>query len=443
MSQIIYDNLLVISYLLIWILTFVWYQHKRNIFDGGSAIILSYIVYACFSILTLNNPIPITIYAYEPLKIFPFIYLYVMLMIALSPAIYYHITPIKAIENPQTRIINILSIIIIISSIMLIPNIATDLGDGLIKLFTDNDAGKDAYEEQLKDAVDSGNSISNLIAIIYNMLFDIAVFLGFYLLSLKKKDWLIIIPLFFSFMVGILMAIMKGQRGVVILNILTIFAGYTVFREYISNRINRTIQTLGITCIVIISLPIVAITISRFDNRGGGSTISDYLNWYVGQANLYFNNYGLDAGGIRYGDRTMNLAKRLIDPSTPNNYMERRDKYHSLRLDDDVFSTFVGDFTIDYGPIIAFIIFAVFNSYVLTQIRVRGDTIKLHQILLLFFTICICMQGGMCLFSYSDTANLRILAFGLLYAYLRYHDALIRCFPLVKNKEQILLSQNK
>lgn len=432
MSQVVYDNILIISYLLVWGLTFVWYQRKRNVFDGGSAIILSYIAYAFFSILTLNNPIPITMYAYEPLKLFPFIYLYVMLMIAISPAIYHHLVPAKTIEDPQTRTINILCVIIIVCSILLIPNIVTDFGDGLVKLFTDNDAGKDAYEEQLKDAGDSGSSISNLTAIIYNMTFDISVFLGFYLLSFKKQNWLIIIPLFISFSVGIFMAIMKGERGVVILNLLTIIAGYMLFREYISKKINRIIQTLGITCVVIISLPIVAITMSRFDNRGGGSSVSDYLNWYVGQANLYFNNHGLDAGGIRYGDRTMNLAKRLIDPSTPSNYVERREKYRNLQLDDNVFSTFVGDFTIDYGPITAFIIFVVFNAYVLIQIRPRGETIKLHQMLLLFFTICICMQGGMCLFSYSDTANLRILTFGLLYAYLRYHDALIRCFPLTK-----------
>ena len=437
MSQAVYDNILIISYLLIWILTFGWYQYKRNVLDGGSAIILSYIAYAIFSILTLNNPIPIAMYAYEPLKVFPFIYLYVMLMIAISPAIYHHLTPVRTIEDPHTRTIHILSIIIIICSVMLIPNIVTNFGDGVIKLFTDNDAGKDAYAEQLKEAEDSGNSISNLVAIIYNMSFDISVFLSFYLLSLKKKNPAIVILLFMSLLIGIFMAVMKGQRSVVILNLLTIIAGYMLFREYISKRINRAILTFGIGCIVTISLPVAAITISRFDNRERSSAISDYLNWYIGQANLYFNNYGLDAGGVRYGDRTMNLVKRLIDPSTPSNYVERREKYHNLKLDDNVFSTFVGDFTIDYGPVIAVVIFIVFNAYVLIQIRPRGDTIKLHQMLLLFFSISICMQGGMYLFAYSDTANLRILAFGLLYAYLRYHDALIEHFPLIGNKNEI------
>lgn len=75
---------------------------------------------------------------------------------------------------------------------------------------------------------------------------------------------------------------------------------------------------------------------SRFGKEQAG--VGGFINWYVGQGSLYFNNNGLDAGGIRYGDRTINLFKRIIDPDTPKNFVERRDKYHNLELD-DYFST--------------------------------------------------------------------------------------------------------
>ena len=52
---------------------------------------------------------------------------------------------------------------------------------------------------------------------------------------------------------------------------------------------------------------------------------------------LFFNNYGLDADGIRYGDRTANLFKQIIWDDTPHNYMERRDKYPHLKIDDYYF----------------------------------------------------------------------------------------------------------
>lgn len=429
MTPIVIDNIISVVYLLVWIATLIYYHHKSHVADAGSLIIISYICYAFFSIMTLNDPIPIKAYLYDSLTVFPYIYLYVMLLIALSPAIYHHISPTLPIEEPPTRVFKILTIIIISSAIALIPSVIGNIEEGLVMLFLDNDAGKDAYEEQLENVRDSGSAITNIPAIIYNMLFDISVFICFYFLSLKKKNLWLLIPLLLSLIIGIMMPIMKGQRSVVILNIFTIMVGYMLFRKYITKRINTIFKNIGIAAIILISLPIVAITISRFEGRKE-SSVTSFLVWYVGQGNLYFNNHGLDAGGIRNGDRTVNLFKRLIDSKTPKNYMERRDKYHNLELDDNLFSTFVGDFAIDFGPIIAVVIFIVFNTMVLTQLRPRGDTIKVDQLLLLYFTLCICMQGGMYLFAYADGGNLRIISFALLYTYLRYHEALIRKFPL-------------
>ena len=107
--------------------------------------------------------------------------------------------------------------------------------------------------------------------------------------------------------------------------------------------------------VIVISLPIVAILVSRFDNLVG--SIGGFSRWYVGQGSLYFNNFALDAGGTRNGDRTFNLVKRIIDSDTPKNYVERREKYHNLNVDDDIFTTFVGDFVIDFGPYLAVVMF--------------------------------------------------------------------------------------
>ena len=49
------DMVLSVGYLLLWIVTWVVYQRRRNVFDGGSAIMLSYICYAVFSIITIND----------------------------------------------------------------------------------------------------------------------------------------------------------------------------------------------------------------------------------------------------------------------------------------------------------------------------------------------------------------------------------------------------
>ena len=72
MSEVIWNNILATGYLLIWIMTLVWYQYKSRTFDGGTAVMSTYILYAIFSLLTLNDIMFSDFYL--PLKIFPYIY---------------------------------------------------------------------------------------------------------------------------------------------------------------------------------------------------------------------------------------------------------------------------------------------------------------------------------------------------------------------------------
>ncbi|EGC87287.1 conserved domain protein [Prevotella denticola CRIS 18C-A] len=105
-----------------------------------------------------------------------------------------------------------------------------------------------------------------------------------------------------------------------------------------------------------------------------------------------------------------------------------------MEINDNLFSTFVGDFTLDFGPAGAFFIFVIFYSSLIKLTRERKQQIKLYKLLLLYFALCISLQGGMTLFSYSDVSgNLRMLNCLLLYAYLRYHEQFSRAFPLQKN----------
>lgn len=423
------NNILAFSYLFVWVATLIWYHHRVRVLDGGSAIITMYIVYAVFSILSLNDPIFSN--SFNPLKVFPYIYLYIMMMIALKPAITFHNNMPDRIENPNTRTLRYLSVVIVVCAVCLVPEIVQNFATGFVKLFTDVSAGQDAYVEQLETAKDSGSAITNIPAIIYNACSDITVFLFFYFLTLKEKSKILIIALFFSTFVGLIMPVMRGERSGVILSLLTIIGGYMTFRHFLARKINRIVQAAGVVFLAIVMLPVAAITMSRFDNAAAGGVVG-FLNWYIGQGSLYFNNYGLYPGGTRHGERTMNLFLRTLDSSVPKNYTERRDKYHNLDIDDNVFSTFVGDFTIDFGPYVAVVIFVVFFFLVARAVRPRDGTVKSYQLLLLFFTICVSMQGGMYLFSFSDTANLRIIMFALLYAYLRYHEVLLKKFPLEK-----------
>ena len=278
MTHAVYDNLLATLYLVAWVGTFVWYQWKYRSLDAGSAIIGTYILYAVFSLLTLNDPLFSV--AYNPLKFFPYLYLYGMLMIALSPVVYTHRHPTDVIAEPNTRVLVIIAVVSIVCALFLLPEIITNFSSGLVKLFTDADAGSDNYHEQAAENVDSGQKIRNLPAVIYNGISDITIFLFFYFLTKKNKPRLLILGMLFSIMVGLTLPIMRGSRGSVIMTTLTVIGGYMLFRRYLSSKINRIVQIAGLAGVIALAMPIAAITVSRFGDMNGG--IFGFLNWYVG-----------------------------------------------------------------------------------------------------------------------------------------------------------------
>ena len=283
--------------------------------------------------------------------------------------------------------------------------------------------------EQAKEAADNARGgIENLLSVIYNSISDIMIFVFFYLLTTYKKNKIMVSLMLFCVTIGMISPVMHGQRTGIMMTIFSMIVGYMVFKRYLSATVNKIAKIIGVVFLIVVSVPIVAITFSRFASRAAG--VTGYLNWYVGQANLYFNNHALDAGGTRNGDRVINLFKRLIDSDTPSNYVERREMYKNLAIDDNLFTTFVGDFCIDFGPLMAVFIFLVFYLWSLSRVQTADKTIQLHQLFLLYFTMCIAMQGGMYLFAYADTGNLKIVTATIFYGYLVYHELLLKKYPL-------------
>ena len=116
MNEILWNNVLTVIYMLMWIATFVWYHWKYRYMDGGTAIMATYIMYVVFSLFTLNDDLFNIMY--KPLELFPYIFLYSMLMLALSPTIYHHFHPVDSIEPPPSRLLKPYAIFIIILTIM-------------------------------------------------------------------------------------------------------------------------------------------------------------------------------------------------------------------------------------------------------------------------------------------------------------------------------------
>jgi oligosaccharide repeat unit polymerase len=413
--------ILLILNILVWIITLAMYQNKKRYFDAGSVIIFSFLLYSFFSFFLYYDPFwgP----EFNQLRLFPIIYLYIMIMIAAWPVLKYDELKIIEIQKPSNLLFNTIGIILIVSTFFLMQKGLPNVIDGFKRILFDSTAGLAIYKDTM-DSSEASNigdgKISNLPAIIAGLLSDIGILMFFYNLTLKKRNKLMTTGLLIAVLFPIFDQIAVSQRGPVINSLFTIIISYFALRKFIPRNINNVIKTIGIILVLGITVPIVAITTSRFDREGSGGALSSVL-FYVGQENLYFNNYGLNNGGIRYGDRTFPMFKRMMGfENVPHNFFERRAKYNNLKINDEVFISFVGDFTLDFGPFLAPFIFIFFTLFNLSHTRVRNGRILFHQLILLQFVMCICIQGGMKLFSYSDVGNLKIIATFIAYIAFRF-----------------------
>jgi oligosaccharide repeat unit polymerase len=410
------NNILLVIYILAWVITFAFYQRRKRHFDAGSVIIFSYLIYSISSLFLINDPFWGT--EFTELHLFPFVYLFLILLLVAWPVLKFDAFKVIEIQKPTNFLFYSISILLIVSTFFCLKEALPRVMSGFLRILLDSAGGLEIYKETMDESelMNIGDGkISNLPSIIQGLLSDVGTLMFFYYLTLEKRNKFIAIGLLIACVYPILDNIAISQRGPVIDRVLTIIVTYFALKKYISRKINNLIKTIGIVLIIAISVPIVAITISRFDRPGSGGAMSSVL-FYTGQENLYFNNYGLDNGGLRYADRTFPVFKRMLGfDNVPHNFYERRAKYPNLKINDEVFIGFVGDFTLDFGPYIAPLIFIFFTFFILSNTRVRKGRILFHQLILVHFVMCICIQGGMKLFSYSDLSNLRIITIFIAY----------------------------
>ncbi len=410
------SNINIVLYILAWIVTIILYHIVKKRIDAGSILLFTYLIYAITSLLLYNSHS----YHFDQIRLFPFIYLFLMLMLFFSPILKYNAYKIDGIQKVPSVYLFIISIIFIVASLIQLPTIVSDFAFSIKKLLTTSSGGLDLYHKSLAEARFLGDGkISNLGSIISNTYGKFGILLFFYYLTLKKRSKLILIGLFISSIISILSNVSLGQRGPILETLLSMIITYFALRRFFQPKVNRIIKIVGGWLLLASLIPIIALTISRFGNDKKGSMSSVY--YYGGQENLYFNNYGLDDGGIRYGDRTFPLFKRILGfENVPKNFMERRAKYPHLKMNDRNFYTFVGDFTIDFGPIIATLIFLVFSIFVVIKTKIRNGIIRFHQLILLHFVMCVGMIGGMKLYPFSDVGgNLQLIGYFIAYMFFR------------------------
>ena len=410
------SNVNLVLYILAWFVAYLVYKNKNKAFSVVTLILLTELGLSVVSALLYNDPLS---YVHE-IKLFPFIYLFCLTIISIVPLVNIPYNRIHAVQKPSNLLLNTFCICFILAALLQAPSTIMNFRTGVVTMMMDVSLGADMYSEHLSNADSVGDgAISNLPSIITNTFGDIAIFFSLYYLSLKRRNKLFAIGLIISILVLLVQPISSGMRGPTVLRIISIVTAYVLLYKFYDEHFNRVLKRLLLVALVAISLPIVAITVSRFGERDGGSLYS--VTSYLGQANLNFNNYVLDANGIRYGDRTANLFKSIFVDNVPENFIERRMKYPHMKISDETYSTYVGDIVLDYGPFLTPVLFIIISLLISKSLRRINDVIPFHKLLLIYFVSCVMMQGSFYLFPYSDVGgNLALVAYFLMYMVFRY-----------------------
>lgn len=410
------SNVNLVLYILAWFVAYLIYKNKSRSFSVVSLILLTELGLSVISALLYNDPLSYV----KDIRLFPFIYLFCLTIISIIPLTKIPYSRIYAVQKPSNLLLNTFCICFILAALLQLPSTIMNFRTGVVTMMMDVSLGADMYSEHLSSAASVGDGvISNLPSIITNTFSDIAIFFSLYYLSLKKKKKIFILGLIVSILVLLVQPISSGLRGPTVLRIISIITAYALLYKFYDEKLNRIVKRVLFVTMIAISLPVAVITISRFGERDGGVLYS--VTSYLGQANLNFNNYVLDANGIRYGDRTANLFKSIFVDNVPENFVERRMKYPYMKISDETYSTYVGDIVLDYGPFLAPVLFIIVSLLISKYLRRVGDVIPFHKLLLIYFVSCVMMQGSFYLFPYSDVGgNLALIAYFLMYMVFRY-----------------------
>ena len=409
-----YDYLLslvlVVVYALAWAYTF--FRHQKSCsgdFGSGSFILLTYLLFAVAAVFLYASNANM----FGKMHLLQFIYLFGLLLIGLLPVLSYDKANITDITPPSEIVIITFSIVYVICTILYIPVSVSHIKDGITALLADQSAGMDIYNERLDSWQTENYSISNIFSIIYNIFSDCAILVYFYYLTIPNRKKILLSVLSFAVFSSIFLALVESNRTQATFGMLSITASYFMFRKFYSNKIKKIARVTAISLGGVAAALFLAVTISRFGDMNDGA--ADSMLYYSGQAPLYFNRFAFDLGGVRYGDRTINLFKKMLGFDAPTGIFDTRMKYESMAADDSIFTTYIGDFVMDFGPWLTLIIVIWFSVMVFLLILPNDKSIEFHKLIPLHFVMNVCVKGGMYLFCYPFMLNLTIFAYLFFY----------------------------
>lgn len=395
----------------LYIITLVVYQYRKKKWDIGSCILFLYAMVSVVGVHLFFNPLS----SFEDVTVIPFLYLYLMLMIGVYPILKINDCGIIKVQDANPWLINVISWGVIGITVIATAPYLLDFQNTVGNLFKGGGEFVQSIYSESQDSIDNqGDGVYNIVGILSSMVVLLNPLLFFYHLSRENQNKVLSYGLAVATILGIIPSIASSARGLLTRILFSLVFLFVFFNHILPTNKKRMVRKVMVVLIIIITIPFLVITVGRFGaKQQGENMVGYYVEWYLGQSFLYFNNYAIDPGGCRYGDRTAPLFKEVLGLETADNYNKRLDKYFDMNLDETLFSTYVGEFTLDYGVYGAVGLFIFFSILFRKHLKI-GTVCTFSQLILYYFLFNICV--GIFLFPFADIGgNLQIIMFVGLY----------------------------
>ena len=328
----------------------------------------------------------------------------------------------KYFKRPSPFLLSSFSWIICLVALLFIIKSLPKIGTAS---FSDVSNVASAYADFRGD--DSANKDFGLIDGLNSIFRYFYIFLLFYYFSSQRKEKYVFIAIFsMAVIVSVLLDLSNGVRGPILGTAFQVVCALLVFLDSYSALVKKRVKRIMIVLSGFMIIAFSIITVGRFSSEQNAveNAMTYYAKSYASQSFLNFNQYGLDNGGLRYGDKTYPIIRKIMGLNYSKSYMERRNHYWQLHMDDSVFYTFIGDFTLDYGPFGAAAILLIICLFYYVILKRRGP-ISLGQLVIVYLIFIKC-ANGFTLYPFAELGGNRALIFMLLAATMFEVDVIVR-----------------
>lgn len=346
---------------------------------------------------------------FDDIGIFSYLYLYVCTMLLALPFLFQK--KVNFIISPKRWVIDWFSIFFIICAVLTyIDRGSTNLTNLQGVLSGDFSTAALYNENSVAAASKEGLNFLTFYRVVFNIFFDIFIFILFYRCTLKldKKNLFFIVCHVLIILLQVVLILGSAHRGPIFFLIFNIILGILLFYDFFSKKIKKSIFLFSTFTITIGIGVLVFMTITRFEvNQTARSNPLFSTISYSGQSSLYFNKYILDNKVYLLGNYCIPLLRKVVGLNAAIFTTERRILIENTDVPRGPFYTHIGCFCLDFGPIgTFFMLLAIFLFFVK-----RRFLCTLDHLLILYLLGNVCVQGIMLFWYASYGGNLHLLAY--------------------------------